>query len=262
MGSPPIRLEVETSNLHLSRILALHGGGTNKRIFRAQCRVLEASFKAHGFRLVYAEAPFPSVPGPDVVSVYSEWGPFKAWLRSPDVIVPERQDIHAIEDAISSAMHADNQLGANGALVGVMGFSQGGRVAASLLLQQQQRRVLGGLSFGFGLLLAARGPLLDLSPEFKMCENHTRLSIPTVHVHGLSDPGLECHRQMYEFCCDLETTRLVLWDGGHRLPIKTTDVKKVVSATIDMAKCAESLKVSPWCLLSHPRVIGQDQEDA
>ncbi len=233
----PSQISPEASNLHGPRILALHGGGTNERIFRAQCRVLEASLRAHGFRFVYVEAPFPSVPGPDVLSVYSKWGPFKAWLRSPDVLVPAPQDIYAVEYSIATAVHADDLQGATGAWVAVMGFSQGARLAASLLLQQQQRFV-GNFNFSFGLLLAGRGPLLDLCPELEASEKDTHLYIPTIHVHGLLDPGLAHHRKMYELCCDPGTTRLVTWDGDHRLPIKTADVQKVVSATLDMARGA------------------------
>ncbi|RYO87190.1 hypothetical protein DL763_006468 [Monosporascus cannonballus] len=244
---PPISPEAEASTLRWPRILALHGGGTNARIFRAQCRVLEASLKAHGFRLVYAEAPFPSVPGPDVLSVYAKWGHFKAWLRSPDVLVPAQQDIYAVEDAIATAMHTDDLRGASGAWVAVMGFSQGARLAASLLLQQQQRFV-SRFNFRFGLLLAGREPLLDLCPELEASEKDTRLFIPTIHVQGLRDPGLAHHRKMYDFCCDPGTRRLVTWDGDHRLPIKTADVQKVVSVTLEMARAAGVLEIPTACL--------------
>ena len=66
--------------LHEPRILCLHGGGINARIFRDQCRVLKRSLSSAS-RLCYAEAAFLSKPGPDVVSVYKSYGPFEAWLR-------------------------------------------------------------------------------------------------------------------------------------------------------------------------------------
>ncbi|KAH1498189.1 hypothetical protein KXV92_004427 [Aspergillus fumigatus] len=71
----------DTATLHLPRLLCLHGGGTNARIFRMQCRVLEKHL-GRTFRLVYAQGPFTVVqPGPDVTSVYKDYGPFRSWLR-------------------------------------------------------------------------------------------------------------------------------------------------------------------------------------
>lgn len=65
--------KTDIANLHLPHILCLHGGGTNARIFRVQCRVLEAQLK-NKFRLCYAEAPFASNAGPDVLSAYKNGG--------------------------------------------------------------------------------------------------------------------------------------------------------------------------------------------
>ncbi|KAH1600297.1 hypothetical protein KXW91_008005 [Aspergillus fumigatus] len=59
----------DTATLHLPRLLCLHGGGTNARIFRMQCRVLEKHL-GRTFRLVYAQGPFTVVqPGPDVTDM-------------------------------------------------------------------------------------------------------------------------------------------------------------------------------------------------
>ncbi|KAL8784612.1 MAG: hypothetical protein Q9213_003867 [Squamulea squamosa] len=253
----------EVPTFHHPRILCLHGGGTNARIFRMQCRVLEHSLR-HCFRLVYAEGPFPAQPGPDVTSVYRNYGPFKAWQLStplPDDRSIEEQD-RAVVDQISAAMdatmHADDQQGATGEWVGLLGFSQGAKIAASILFAQQARRQRrsernGNWSnFRFGLLLAGRGPLVWLAPELPMPQglvNASRpyntmatdepkfseddsddhvLRTPTIHVHGLRDPGLELHRKMLQRYCNPCCATLLEWDGGHRVPIKTKDVHAVV----------------------------------
>ncbi|KAI3391252.1 hypothetical protein diail_7670, partial [Diaporthe ilicicola] len=237
-----IRGEIKYS----SRILALHGGGTNSRIFKAQCRALEASLNDHGIRLVYAEAPFSSVPGPDVLSVYSKRGPFKAWLRSPDVTTPKAQDLAAVERAILEAVRADDELGGTGAWIAVLGFSQGAKIAASLLLQQQRRRTHHfNFDFSFGVLLAGRGPLIDFCPDLELEGQEMRLFIPSIHVHGYRDPGLSLHRKMLDQCCARGTTYLVNWDGDHRLPIKKGDVQKVVSAILEMRLHEPTLDVLP-----------------
>lgn len=254
---------VEDQTLHLPRILCLHGGGTNARIFRAQCRVLKRELESR-FRLCFAEAPFPSQAGPDVVAVYKDFGPFRRWLRW----LPEHPQIEAkiaveeIEESLHAAMREDDQKGATGEWVALLGFSQGAKMCASLLFRQQFRAAkLGkhrtGTNYRFAVLLAGRGPLVSLDPELVMTpalvdasqiglssfpDEHTLrrkehvLRLPTIHVHGTRDPGLDLHRQLLEQYCEKGSTRLVQWDGDHRVPIKSKDVAAVVAEILDVAR--------------------------
>lgn len=255
------------STLHHPRILMLHGGGTNSRIFHMQCRGLELRMNRH-FRLVYAEAPHASAAGPDVLSVYADCGPFRRWVLTaePNTVEAQPQGTwDGVGRAVADAMDADDARGATGEWVGVLGFSQGAKVAASILLRQQERpealsSLLGRLSpagsggsggcrFRFGVLLAGRGPLLQPDPDeadwlgegekFDYESNVAAgrvLRLPTVHVHGLQDPGLYYHRVLLNQWCDPASTELIQWDGNHRLPIKTADVEKVVSAVLEVAR--------------------------
>lgn len=254
------------STLHLPRILCLHGGGTNARIFRMQCRVLERRLRPH-FRFVYAEAPIPARPGPDVVAAYKDCGPFKAWLRvrPDDPAHDASQILEGIEDSLSTARQIDNYRGATGKWVGLLGFSQGAHLAASILANQQ---VLGfGLEnrngtelepmYRFAILLAGRGPLRWLHSDLPMpdvgfidaaeCTTgqaveamlssvQYRLRAPTVHVHGMTDPGLDLHRRLLHEHCDRRSATLVEWDGDHRVPIKTKDVNPVVQQILSVAQ--------------------------
>ncbi|KAI0003512.1 serine hydrolase FSH [Xylariaceae sp. FL0662B] len=257
--------------LHLPRILCLHGGGTNARIFRAQCRVLSRALAPH-FRLAYAEAPYESTPGPDVLSVYADCGPFKRWLRW----LPEHAEIDdlaavaALDAAVRDAIDADDRAGATGPWVALLGFSQGAKLAASLLFRQQLRaEKLGAAAararsdWKFAVLLAGRAPIVNLDPQLfrssllsmpseigltggpdlmeMMSGNHI-LRLPTIHVHGLSDPGLSLHRELLEEYCDPNTARLVEWNGNHRVPLKGTDVQPVIDMILEVAKETGALK--------------------
>jgi len=244
----------ETPALHFPRIICLHGGGSNARIFKAQCRVLKKELSTH-FRLVFADAPFPSQPGPDVTSVYKEFGPFRRWLRSgPEHAHVDPTDaVEMIEDSLYAAMDEDDMRGATGDWVGVLGFSQGAKMAASLLFRQQVRSerlgaYMAGTDFQFAVLMAGRGPLVSLEPDLLMNSalvdaseiglaqvpsrqdldrmEHV-LRLPTVHVHGLQDPGLPLHRTLLHDYCSHDA-RLVEWNGNHRVPITTDDVLEVV----------------------------------
>lgn len=263
-----LTLPAEDKPLRFPRLLCLHGGGTNARIFRMQCRVLERALSG-SFRLIYADGPFPAQPGPDVVSVYEKFGPFKAWQRSPkshdQVKCSAQETIGRIEMTIFGAIRADDQRGATGKVVGLVGFSQGARMAASILhTQQVRRRHTSGTAddrwpeLRFAVLLAGRGPLVWLAPETVTAPppglvDATRLAmtameedepvptrsgscglhdgvlqIPTIHVHGLRDPGLELHRWMLRQCCSPSSVTLLEWDGGHRVPIESKHVNLLV----------------------------------
>lgn len=247
--------------LRLPRILCLHGGGSNAKIFRAQCRNLNARLKTH-FRLVFVDAPFSSQPGPDVNSVYADWGPFRRWLRwTPDH--PELSAIDAvaeIDNSLQRAIDDDDSYGATGEWIGLLGFSQGAKMSASLLFRQQKgtEKAKSVNNFRFAVLLAGRGPLVSLDPEFCMTmafhdaaalslgphqsnfpdgEKHDNvLRIPTLHVHGLKDPGLEHHRQFLKEYCGEGSTTLIEWDGDHRVPLKQKDVVTVVEQILDLAR--------------------------
>jgi len=235
----------DTATLHLPRLLCLHGGGTNARIFRMQCRVLEKHLR-HTFRLVYAEGPLTGVEsGPDVTSVYKDYGPFRSWFRdnrTPGVWTS--RDIAAgIDAALTLAMTADDAAGATGDWVGLLGFSQGAKAAASILYRQQR---CGGSSFRFAVLFAGLGPLVWLIPELPLPpglvdaatpftlpapawlplgSGEHILCLPTIHVHGLKDPGLDRHRDLLrDYCNPLQAT-LLEWEGDHRMPIKSRDVE-------------------------------------
>ncbi|RDA85963.1 hypothetical protein CP532_0790 [Ophiocordyceps camponoti-leonardi (nom. inval.)] len=235
--------------LHLPRILCLHGGGTNARIFATQCRSLVQLLKAE-FRLVFAEAAFPSQAGPDVTVVYGEWKPFKRWMRW----LPEHPAIEhdvavgALDDSLREALRKDDLRGATGECVALLGFSQGAKMVASLLYRQQLRDEAGlppdSLRFRFGVIMAGSAPLVALEPalcpkpglpdasdisELKPCEPRVFvLRVPTLHVHGTLDPGLFRHRRLLEEFSDPKTSALVEWEGEHRLPLKQTDVAPIV----------------------------------
>lgn len=277
------------ANAHLPRLLCLHGGGTTAAIFRRQCRSLVRSF-APQFRLVFADAPYlTDAPGTDaaaLVAVYppARYGPFRCWLRRlPECVAQEAlvgydapaavwreadtEAVAAIERAMRKAMTADDEAGGRGEWVGLVGFSQGAKIAASVLFETQLRRDarvssgetkhhFAGADWRFGILLAGRAPLVSLNELNSPLEgfelptnsraglppvpgdyarNQHRLRLPTVQVHGLADPGLRFHSALYADFTVPGTAELVEWDGDHRVAIRPKDVQYIVQATLRAA---------------------------
>lgn len=250
-----------SENLSLPRILCLHGGGVNGKVFRLQCRAIIASLGSK-FRLVFMDAPYESTPHHDIVRVYGELGPFYRWLRfQPDH--PELDAAEAAEDVLGVCLDAMKEDDGFGPWVGILGFSQGAKIAASILLAQQNTESAHGpgswyTQFKFGILMAGSGPIVHLDsrlarprhvadaamqalefedwPQWPYGHHGEHVvNIPTLHVHGLQDPGLERHRRLMDLYCNPGETRLVQWNAGHRLPIKPGDVDMVVKEMLEMA---------------------------
>ncbi|EED12109.1 conserved hypothetical protein [Talaromyces stipitatus ATCC 10500] len=225
MSVAPPPKSVSLGNLQLPRILCLHGGGVNAEVFRLQCRALFRSLNGH-FRLVFPDAPYLSPADPGVIPTYAHLQPFRRWLRwrieqpnpGPEAICQD------IDKVINVAIANDNALGATGDWVAIMGFSQGAKLAASLLLRQQLRAEKLGQnqtdsSFKFGVLLA----------------DHM-IRLPSLHVHGRKDPGIADHRRLLTDFCKPGTTRLVEWDGDHRVVIQPADVTAVANEILALSK--------------------------
>ncbi|KAM0276817.1 hypothetical protein ACHAQH_006352 [Verticillium albo-atrum] len=251
-------MTVSDPALPLPRILCLHGGGVNAQVFALQSRALITRLSPH-FRLVFVDAPFLCAPHEAIVSVYGHLGPFRRWLPW----LPSHPDVDAetaaaeIRYSLTTAMEGDDAAGATGPWVGLLGFSQGAKIAASWLYTQQVVGSGAATSFQFAVLLAGRAPLVMLeegldvpvgvadasmrSCDFKGVPEEIEgdahlLKLPTVHVHGLRDPGLELHRVMMKAYCGEGTTRLVEWDGSHRVPIKQMDVDAVVGEILGLGR--------------------------
>jgi predicted esterase len=257
-------------NLSLPRILCLHGGGVSGRVFRLQCRTIIAQL-ATTFRLVFMDGPYLSKPHKDIVAVYGTLGPFFRWLPWHND-QPDLPPSAAADDIMNACLEAMDRDPGSGPWVGVLGFSQGAKVAASLLWAQQRAEELCGLGgenahllpqtqFKFGVLMAGSAPIIHLDARLPQPRHIAApalftsafqdypetpnglhaLHIPTLHVHGLQDEGLDGHRRLLKTYCKRGSTRLVEWDAGHRLPIKSRDVQVVVSQILDMAEECEVL---------------------
>ncbi|KAF2169683.1 hypothetical protein M409DRAFT_64731 [Zasmidium cellare ATCC 36951] len=240
------------NDLHKPRILCLHGGGVTAEVFRAQARSLIKNLP--DFRLVFADGPFFCNPGPGIVPVYQDCGPFRRWLRwLPEH--PEIDDESAIEEVRYSIQTCKDEDEGDGPWVGLMGFSQGAKLASSLLYEQQihvEKEGKAETDYKFAVMLAGRSPIVSFSDYTKhpACvrpgavsegfhyegESPHVLRIPTIHVHGLNDPGLHLHRKMLKQYHDPKTSTLLEWDGTHRVPIKKTDVEPICNEIYRVAR--------------------------
>lgn len=250
------------------RILCLHGGGASAQIFEAQMRYISKYLQNH-FRFVFVDAPWVSEKHPALKPAYPHMDPCYRWARWLEEQPPldDATAASEVEEALMTAM-ADDE--GTGDWVGLLGFSQGAKMAFSILQENQLRsrkngtlKGFAGVDWQFGIIMAGRGPpfcLSSLSRRQKGYSSFTqlpyhlddsiyhtpfsdKLQTPTLHIHGLRDEGLEAHRELLAFYTASDCARLIEWDGGHRLPIKSEDVRRVAEAIKDLTKMCKVEKV-------------------
>ncbi|CAD6445407.1 aa0ada74-69c7-45a8-a9ef-77389b905ad4 [Sclerotinia trifoliorum] len=193
---------VTLGDLHLPRILYLHGEGVNAEAFRLQCRGLFRALNGT-FRLVFPDTPYLSPADPGVLPTYAHLQPFRRPLRWRPEQPNPGPDLRA------------EKLG----------------------------KAKAGTDFKFAILLAGRVPLVALDPlltdspaladadelttgvfsqvtgSFLQGSDHL-LTLPTLHK---------------DFC-RAGTTRLVEWDGDHRVVIRAADAVVVSNEILAMSR--------------------------
>jgi len=117
--------------------------------------------------------------------------------------------------------------------MGVLGFSQGCRVAAGLLLEQMSGK---GVGEGDGLAFAvfANGTCPPLAWELSEAERGRLIDCPTLHVIGLQDPHREGGRMLYGSHCEKQKAALLEFEVGHRFPTAEEDTEEVVAEILRM----------------------------
>ncbi|TAQ88110.1 hypothetical protein B7494_g3560 [Chlorociboria aeruginascens] len=228
-----------TTTTGLPRIACFHGGGSNASIFRVQSARLQSLLSSH-FEFIYFEGPFASGPGPDVLPVFADYAPYKLWFRSAGDLTGG--------DGLERVQDLMREMG--GQWVGAMGFSQGTRVVAGLLLEQQRRRARGegdededgGLRFGV-LCNGSGRPMLAEVPS----DDHVPVVTPlldapvgevieilTLHVHGLRDRVLELGRIQLKEHFKPGTATLYEIDYHHAMPWVTAELQGLADRIVEI----------------------------
>ena len=229
------------------RVLCLHGGGTSAMIFTIQTRKVQWALNNY-FDFVFIDAPFASSAGPGVLPVFEEAGPYWRWARWYE---DERGELLA--DRLKATLKEQG-----GPWVGVMGFSQGGRLAAGLLWEQQQNKLhelCPGVSFKFGIFVGSGYPILHLShgPKGEFYEREHRnwdekyaesIHVPSVHIHGLEDGVLPMARLLTN-CFDRKTRKVFEYPMGHYMPQEQEQNEELARAVLDIWRASEGTIEGP-----------------
>ena len=224
-------------------ILCLHGGGTNSDIFEFQTAKLRRML-ASRYQFIFADGPVRSRPGPGVLPFFQGCGPFRRWVRDrfkgteDEKARALEEDEGAAERALAEALDGRSQK-----IVGVMGFSVGGGMAAALL-ERGQRMLAGHRETGqaakawedleFGIFLMGTPPSWGAVSRRGEEMEREMVRLPTVHVHGLRDPWLEQSRVLFRHCVGEETgsAELLEFDVGHEVNFSEQEYRDLVCAIL------------------------------
>ncbi|ROW10956.1 hypothetical protein VMCG_00851 [Cytospora schulzeri] len=225
------------------KILCLHGIGTNAEIFEAQTdRDVRptASLRYH--------LGSPTAYDFDFVDGAHPWPPYPGIL---DIFGPQQICLSYFDGSASSSLAALDDLAThlieNGPFDAVMGFSMGGAMAATLLLQPQNplldkpEWVRARAMVHSAVFLCATLPvdvmelrrgemawikLQDVGP----CGKLRPISIPTVHAWSPGDVDNPGESKALVSMCDASERVEILHSAGHGVPSNRSEITAISSA--------------------------------
>mmetsp|Transcript_22062 Transcript_22062/g.37356 ORF Transcript_22062/g.37356 Transcript_22062/m.37356 type:complete len:246 (+) Transcript_22062:19-756(+) len=202
------------------RILCLHGMRTSGLILSRQMASLKYHVQAD---FVYVDAPFPaSGPPQDVVAQFYPNLPYFEWLSG----VPE-EGLNWLLEYLSNKE--------NGSFDGILGFSQGARMAARVVMSLsnsctdfiatplQQEIISLQHNLKFFIFVGGVSAMHHLPTDF------TPLGVPTLHIMGANDPFIEQSRKLTTFF-DSHTSTLLNHGEGHNIPSLRTGLYPEIDA--------------------------------
>lgn len=212
------------SQSHLNTNETQHGGGTNSTIFNVQSIRIQRPLSKH-FDFIFVDAPFPSKAGPGVLPVFDGCEPYLSWLGKDKALLPDESLLN-IETALK---------GREADVVGVMGFSQGGKLGAGLLLMQQLRSSSFKdkeypINFRFGVMCMSVCPPLLTEKYRALGRSEEKITIPSVHVVGTEDEWYDDGIKLFDEHFDHKRSSIMEFDIGHRLPVEEDQTGRIVSA--------------------------------
>lgn len=150
----------------------------------------------------------------------------------------EKAGFPTYENIPTALEHLIQLINDEGDVEGVIGYSEGARVAASLILEEERRMKKIGRTPRIKCALFIGGwqavhPVLKT--EIFADETEERIKIPTFHVIGSSDPYIHGSMCLYNLC-DEERSELFDHGAGHVLPREKQVVTELSEAVWDMIR--------------------------
>ncbi|OKL56915.1 hypothetical protein UA08_07742 [Talaromyces atroroseus] len=154
-------LPIQVEDIGKMKILCLHGMGTNADIFRAQTASFRSLLPSY-YTFYFPEGEYECAAADGIAEVYP--GPYLCWYPFP----PTLDHLSEAHELIWNIIEED------GPFDGVMGFSQGAALAASILLHHEKNTPLETPPFRFAIFICASLPFsVDQTSGFELTQVFT-----------------------------------------------------------------------------------------
>jgi len=216
---------------NLPAILCLHGSGVNQLIFKMQTSRLR-NVLSKNFDFVFLDGPVEAPAGAGILPTFEGAEPFYRWKKTGDEIMEDDMDQETRTYLQKAIAKRDDW-------VGVLGFSQGGRVAAGLLREQEEATkedmFEDGLGFKFGVFFMTPAlPMTELA--HRDVKDLEVIKTPSLHVVGMQDSWYDSSKSMYADYFFDKTAKLIELDIGHRLPTSDAETRNIANEILRMHK--------------------------
>lgn len=209
-------------------LLCFHGTGSKGSIFNVQMARIHYQLQ-DDFEFVFIDGPRDSPPGPGVLPMFADQGPYYGWFGGYDSTIDD--SIRSIDKAVQKGLSEWRTNNPDGDLdiVGGIGFSEGGLVLAMLLwLQRQQQQEYEGQQLLFSSLPLLRFAVINCcffpreaslwmnARAQAQGEKSAIIDVPTLHVHGTRDFCLGRARQLVRNHYRPQNATVLNVDTSHR----------------------------------------------
>ena len=167
--------------------------------------------------------------------------------ESPEQSIRNRErpiDESTLQSIESAMLHLRETMNESGPFQGVIGYSEGAAMAATLLVEELEKAETTGVpsTLKCGIFMAG-------SPAFRPAvggcylwdEVGEVINVPTCHVIGVSDPYLHCALALHDTC---ESEKVIIFDHGwgHTIPRDADMVKELALTIREMMVSAKVLE--------------------
>ena len=143
---------------------------------------------------------------------------------------PTFSNIRSVVERLTKTLDDDPEI------EGVIGFSEGAEIAASLILEEQRRQREYGRAprLKCAVLICGWPPMDPVSGKLVLADDEVDLiKIPTCHIVGAADPFLDAAMALYNLC-DPDSADLFDHGGGHVVPRARQTVDDITTVVRDM----------------------------
>ncbi|KAF9883546.1 hypothetical protein FE257_003185 [Aspergillus nanangensis] len=220
------------------KLLCLHGWGTNVKvsenppwdgatILQSQLTGLIRDLRRdNSATFHFLEGSVDSAPGPGISGFYD--GPYYSYYQFPRTFSNPDPAGESLQDAYDRLYDTIDE---DGPFDGILGFSQGGTLAAGFLIHHAKLYPREPQLFRCAIFINSLPPFRMNPGEDPVVDSdlHGYINLPTLSIGGAQDPLFEYSLALHRLC-DHESSAWLVHAKGHGIPGDKKSVAAIAAA--------------------------------